>query len=109
VSPDTTITTPDGAGLHQLWQVTLPVRADGSPVVVSGVSTPGGKRNLVVVTTVAGDLVAVDASTNAIVWAAHHPAGSCRINNGGTTCYTTSSPTVDPDGTHVYTYGLDGP
>lgn len=108
VSPDTTITTANAHNLRRLWRVALPARADGSPVVVLGVSTPGGKRDLVVVTTVAGDVVAVDATTHAIVWQRSHPAANCKINNGSSPCYTTSSPALDPDRAHVYTYGLDG-
>jgi len=107
-SSESTLTTANVSGLHQLFQTTLPSTADGAPAFVENVSTPGGTRNLLFVTTRAGDLVAVDAVTGAIVWQAHHPAGSCKINNGSSTCYTTSSPVVDPNLQDVYTYGLDG-
>ncbi len=108
VSPESAISVGTAGRLHQLWRVSLPARADGSPVFVAGVATPGGTRDLAVVTTAAGDLVAIDATTGATVWQRHHPAGSCTINNGSNPCYTTSSPVLDPNGRFVYTYGLDG-
>src|SRR5204863_1092168 len=49
-----------------------------------------------------------DAHTEAIVWTKSNPAGTCKINNGTNTCYTTSSPAVDPSRLWVYSYGLDG-
>ncbi len=108
-SIETGITPSNVNSVHQLWQVTPPARADGAPAYVEGVDTPSGKRDLVFVTTVAGDLVAYDAAAGgAPVWQAHHPAGTCRINNGSSVCYTTSSPAVDPHLGFVYTYGLDG-
>ena len=102
------MTTANVSGLHQIHQTTLPSTADGAPAYVEGVSTAGGTKNLLFVTTRAGDLVAVDAATGSIVWQAHHPAGTCKINNGSSTCYTTSSPAVDPNLLYVYSYGLDG-
>ena len=42
------------------------------------------------------------------MWSVSFPAGTCKINHGTTTCYTTSSPVVDPARKFVYTYGLDG-
>ena len=105
---ESTLTTANVSGLHQIHQTTLPSTADGAPAYVEGVSTAAGKKNLLFVTTRAGDLVAVDAATGSIVWQVHHPAGSCKINNGSSACYTTSSPAVDPNLKYVYTYGLDG-
>ena len=105
---ESTLTTANVGGLHQRYQTTLPSTADGSPVYVEAVATASGSKNLLFLTTRAGDLVAVDAATGSIVWQAHHPAGTCKINNGSTACYTTSSPAVDPNLKYVYTYGLDG-
>lgn len=108
-SVENNITTSNVSSLHQLWQVALPAYADGAPAYVEGVDTPSGKHNLALVTTVAGDLLAYDATAGGPpVWQAHHPAGTCKINNGSSTCYTTSSPAVDPNLRFVYTYGLDG-
>jgi IPT/TIG domain-containing protein/PQQ enzyme-like repeat protein len=96
------------AGLQFLFQVTLPSVADGAPAVLQNVSTPGGPRDLLFLTTRAGHILALDARTGATVWSHQYPAGSCRINNGGTPCYTTSSPAIDPNRQFVYGYGLDG-
>lgn len=105
---ETTISPQNVGGLTQLFQVTLPAIADGAPVYLSGVTTPSGVRDLLFVTTKTGDIVALDAHTGAQVWIQHNPAGSCTVNNGFQTCYTTSSPVVDPNHQYVYSYGLDG-
>jgi outer membrane protein assembly factor BamB len=94
--------------LHLRFSATLPGTADGAPVTLAGVKTPQGQRDLLFVTTTAGDVVALDAHSGANVWSRSFPAGTCRINNGSTPCYTTSSPAIDPNGAYVYTYGLDG-
>jgi outer membrane protein assembly factor BamB len=105
---ETTINTGNVSRLAQLFQVSLPDVADSAPAYLSGVQTGTTTRDLLFVTTKAGDIVALDAVSGQQVWSKSHPAGSCRVNNGSTPCYTTSSPAVDPNGQHVYTYGLDG-
>ena len=50
-SSESTLTTANVSGLHQLFQTTLPSTADGAPAFVENVSTPGGTRNLLFVTT----------------------------------------------------------
>jgi hypothetical protein len=97
--------------LHVLFQIFLPAIADGAPVYLSNVETTSGLRNLIFITTRTGDIVAFDASTGTTIWTKSNPAGSCLINNSSTrneTCYTTSSPAVDPNRLYVYSYGLDG-
>ncbi len=96
------------AQVTQWWQATLPSVADGTPAVAFGVSTPGGTHDLVFVTTKAGGLLAFDLHTGVQVWTVSFGPGSCKINNGTSTCFTTSSPAVDQTGGFVYTYGLDG-
>lgn len=96
------------AGLHRLFQITLPAAADGAPVYLSGVTTLGGVQDLLFVTTRAGHIIALDAHTGSTVWSHQYPAGTCKINNGSTPCYTTSSPALDPNHQFVYSYGLDG-
>lgn len=105
---ETTITPENVAGLGQIWRTTLPTATDGAPVEQPNVATAGGTRDLLFVTTTDGSLIALDANTGATVWRKDHPAGSCLINNGWQTCYTTSAPALDPSGAFVYTYGLDG-
>ena len=96
------------ASLAFLFQSTLPSAADGAPVALSGVSTPGGVRDLLFVTTKAGHIVALDAISGAQVWSHQNGPGSCKINNGSSACFTTSSPAIDPNRQYVYSYGLDG-
>jgi hypothetical protein len=105
---ETTITAADVASVTQKWKTPLPHYADGAPAVAFGVSTPSGSRDLVVVTTTGGDLVALDLHTGAKIWSLTFGPGSCKINNGTNTCYTTSSPVIDQSGGFAYTYGLDG-
>src|SRR5947207_3407786 len=57
------------AGLRLLYQIRLPVVADGAPAYLSGVTTATGARDLLFVTTRPGDLVALDAQTGAQLWA----------------------------------------
>lgn len=105
---ETTIASANTPSLHRLYQVSLPAVADGAPVFLSAVGTANGTRDLLFVTTKAGHIAALDAHTGAQLWAHQYPAGACRINNGGPTCYTTSSPAIDPNRQFVYSYGLDG-
>ena len=105
---ENTLTVANVAGLHSLFTATLPGTADGAPTYWTGVQTAAGKKDLVFVTTRAGTLVALDAHTGTTAWSKSFPAVGCKINNGGTACYTTSSPAIDPTGLYVYTYGLDG-
>jgi hypothetical protein len=94
--------------LQRLFQVALPATADGAPVVLTGVATASGVRDLVFVSTKAGHVLALDARTGATVWSHQNGPGTCRINNGTSTCYTTSSPAVDAGRQFVYSYGLEG-
>ncbi|MGH9442853.1 MAG: PQQ-binding-like beta-propeller repeat protein [Thermoanaerobaculia bacterium] len=96
------------ASLAMSYQVTLPSIADGAPVYLPGVATAGGTKNLLFLTTKAGHILALDASNGSTVWSHQYAAGGCKINNGSVTCYTTSSPALDPSGAFVYSYGLDG-
>ena len=96
------------ASLQFLFQATLPSIADGAPVYLASVSTPGVVRDLLFVTTTAGHIVALDAVTGAQVWSKQYGPGNCKINNGSNACYTTSSPAIDPNRLYVYSYGLDG-
>ena len=96
------------SSLAQLFQATLPGVADGAPVVLTGVSTAGGVKDLAFVTTKNGWIVALDAKTGGQVWAKQYGPAGCKINNGPSDCYTTSSPAIDPNLQYVYSYGLDG-
>ena len=105
---ETTISAANVAQLSQKFQVTLPSVADGAPVYLASVSTASGVRDLVFVTTKAGHIIALDGQTGATVWSKQFGPGTCKVNNGSSACFTTSSPAIDPGRGFVYTYGLDG-
>lgn len=105
---ETTITRTNVARLHRLFQVALPSVADGAPAYLFNVVVNGAAHDTLFVTTKDGHIVALDAHTGAQLWINGASAAGCTINNGGTPCYTTSSPAADPDRAHVYSYGLDG-
>ncbi|MGH8850486.1 MAG: Ig-like domain repeat protein, partial [Casimicrobiaceae bacterium] len=104
-----TILTPANVGsLAAKYQVALAGSADGAPVFLENVTTPGGVKDLLFVTTRDGFIIALDAQNGAPVWSHPNGPGGCTINNGSTACYTTSSPAIDPNRLYVYSYGLDG-
>ena len=90
------------------FQVALPAATDGAPVLLQAVATASGLRDLLFVTTKAGHIVALDAQSGSQIWTHQNGPAGCRINNGGSACYTTSSPALDPNRRYVYSYGLDG-
>jgi hypothetical protein len=85
--------------LHKEWRVHIPEPTDGSPAYVAGVGTPSGRHDLLVVTTLAGRTMALDALDGEVLWSTTPPVGPR---------WTTSSPAVDPRRSVVYSYGLDG-
>ena len=95
------------ASLTQKFQITLPGTADGAPVFLQGVTTPGGVKDLLFVTTTDGFIVALDAQNGASVWSHQNGPNGC-IDTNGSICFTTSSPAIDPNRQYVYSYGLDG-
>ena len=100
---ETTIHAGNVTTLHMLYSVALnvapPAVADGAPAFLAHVSTPGGVKDLLFLTTKDGRILARDAATGANVWS-HQPATSPG--------YTTSSPAIDPNRLYVYSYGLEG-
>lgn len=88
------------ARLNVFWRVPLPEATDGAPVYVNDAELAGGNtRDLVIVSTKLGRVVAVDARTGFIQWQTERPAGPR---------WTTSTPAVDPNRKFVYAYALDG-
>jgi hypothetical protein len=96
----TTIGTENAGRLRVLFQAVLPDHPDGSPAFASAVETDGGTRDLLVMTTINGSLLAVDAFSGELVWQVPPPAGGVR--------WTTSSPVIDSARRYVYSYGTDG-
>ncbi len=108
---ETAITIDNVSQLQLVFQIPLPAFVDGSPVYLSRVSTPGGIRNLIFLTTRDGRILALDAFNGATVWSKQYGPAGCLINNNTSrneACYTTSSPAIDPNREFVYSYGLDG-
>jgi hypothetical protein len=95
---ETQITQQNVSGLKQLFKVSLPAAVQSAPIVVAGVSTGSGTRDLVFANTKNGDIVALDANTGATIWS---------HSNGGSNS-SVSAPAVDPSRSFVYSYGLDG-
>src|SRR5437867_7427451 len=98
-SPHATINAKNVGSLKMLWRASLPETADGSPVYIGSVPTKTRIRDIVIVNTIAGRLVAVDANSGVRIWQTEAPSGPR---------WTTSSPAVDPIRMVVYGYGLDG-
>jgi outer membrane protein assembly factor BamB len=96
------------SSLQQVFQVSLPDVADGAPAFLSGVLVNGSPTDLLFLTTRDGHILAVNARSGATLWSKQYGPGACTINNGGSPCYTTSSPAIDPNRQYVYSYGLDG-
>jgi outer membrane protein assembly factor BamB len=94
-----TVTRDNVGDLALAWRIKLADIADGAPVFVSRVQTLIGEMNLLVVSTMGGHVIAVDADSGQIVWHVEAPKGPR---------WTTASPAVDPDRSFVYAYGLDG-
>lgn len=94
--------------LTRKYSVTLPAASDGTLVGIRGVTLPSGIADVLFTTSTHGDIIAIDARSGAVLWSKPHGPGTCKINNTGGPCYTTSSPAIDPNGTYVYSYGLDG-
>jgi len=105
---ETTLGRTNVASLTRKFQVTLPAVADGTPVYLASVTTPSGARDLVLVTTKDGRVIALDGQTGATVWSKQFGPGTCHVNNGSSVCFTTSSPAIDPGRGFVYSYGLEG-
>ena len=85
--------------LQLAWRITLPDIADGAPIYVSDVLTDTGQRDLLILGTMGGRVIAVDAERGVIRWITERPEGPR---------WTTASPAVDPNREYVYAYALDG-
>lgn len=97
--------------LKRLFQVKLPAVVDGPPVYLRLVRTRQGIRDLLFATTIAGDLLALDALTGSLIWRQSHPAVNCFILNNKAKelpCDTASIPAIDPNLRYVYSYSPDG-
>jgi hypothetical protein len=79
--------------------ISLPTSSDSTPILLGGVSTASGIKDLIFLTAKNGTLLALDGSNASVVW-------SKRPTGGGT--LSTGAPAVDPNLQYVYAYGHDG-
>jgi hypothetical protein len=110
---ETNITLSNVGNLQPLFLASLSNNADGAPVLLTGVSTPGGVRDLLFVFAEQGYTTAFDANTGAQVWTDNFSVGAA--DSGGPPypgfCAghtSNTSPAIDPNGLYVYTFGMDG-
>jgi hypothetical protein len=96
---ETTISTSNVSSLKQIFSITASGKVDGAPVLLTGVSTASGTRDLLFFSTFGGQLNAVDAHTGTTIWTQTVTCSGCQSN---------SSPALDPNRQFVYMFGLDG-
>ncbi len=94
--------------LTLLFKVNVPSTIDGAVTALSRVKTLTGTVDLLLATTKAGHLLALDAHSGATIWTRQVGPGSCRFFEQPLSCFTNSSPAIDPNRQFVYSYGLDG-
>jgi hypothetical protein len=85
--------------IRRLWRTQIDGASDSSPAYVRDVPTADGPRDLLILTTMTGRTIALDARRGTLVWATDPPPGPQ---------WTTSSPAIDPNRRFVYSYALDG-
>ena len=97
---ETLISSANVAAIAQVYSVSLPHSSDSSPVLLSGVSTPSGTKDLLFLVSKGGYLFAIDAANGSVLWSKQP------TSTGGN--LTTGAPAIDPNLQFVYAYGLDG-
>ncbi len=101
-NPDEKTLTPANVGrLVPLFNVALPDAPDGAPVLLTGVGTRRGVRDVVYVKGEHGHLFALDAHTGEELWQ-HNLNTTCHA------CYDNSAPAIGPDRQYIYAGGSDG-
>jgi PQQ-like domain len=96
---ETTLQQSNVATLHVRYKAALPGVVDDTVVFLSDVTTASGIHDVLFATTEAGQLLALDADSGALLWS-RQPASGPR--------YTTSAPAIDPNRQFVYSYSLEG-
>jgi len=98
---ESVVNTSNVSGLKLLFDIALPGadNPDGAPVLLTGVTTPSGVKDLVFVQGEHGHLTAFDAHTGATVWSRGAITG---------TSYGNTAPAIDPNRQFIYYSGNDG-
>ena len=101
---DTGIT---AANLHTLTRRTVDVDdvVDAAPIELHAVRVEGRRRDVIVVTTIYGHTIAIDAASGRKLWE-YAPAGIASLDSGPQV--TTTTPVADPDRRYVYAASPDG-
>src|SRR5690242_19321781 len=86
-------------GSLERQQVTMDTVADASAIYLRGISVKGAPHDTIVLTTLYGKTLAIDASDGSLLWE-HVPAGYDGWANSRQ--ITNSTPVADPDRTSVY-------
>lgn len=97
------------------WKTTLPneplfLTGLTAPLVVRGVKTSSGEKNLVIVAGSSDHVFALDAETGELVWKRDFTLSQPRPQDGGWLCPygLNATPVIDPDKARVYVIGSDG-
>jgi outer membrane protein assembly factor BamB len=104
INPDETLLTPQNVKyLTLLYSKTLSTPAEGTPVLLTAVSTAQGVKDLLFLTLEDGTLLALDAATGTQIWIQSPPTTpACAFDSPP--CVTTSSPAIDPNRQFVYSF-----
>jgi PQQ-like domain len=99
---ENTITAANVSTMVKVFQATLPANVDSAPVFRAGVTTATGTKDLLFVTTQDGRTIALNAANGSVVWTKQPtmPASGSQI--------TSTAPAIDPTGSFVFGYGLEG-
>src|SRR5580704_13982522 len=97
---ETTINASNVSGLKLLFDVALPAadNPDGAPVLLTGVTTSSGVRDVIFVLGEHSNLTAFDANTGAQIWTKSFGSGGI----------TNSAPAIDPSRLFIYVNTGDG-
>lgn len=81
-----------------------------APLMVRGVKTAAGSKDLVIVAGSSDHVFALDASTGELVWKADFTANQVRPQDGGWLCPMSlnATPVIDPKQARVFVIGSDG-
>ncbi|HEV2645664.1 MAG TPA: RICIN domain-containing protein [Acidobacteriaceae bacterium] len=108
-----TITLSNVSGLQPLFTAPLSHNPDGAPVLLTGVTTPSGVKDLIFVFAEQGYTTAYDANTGTQVWTRDFSTGVAVTGgpsypNFNSAQTSNTSPAIDPNRLYVYTFGMDG-
>ncbi len=93
--------------MHLLFRMALPAMSDGAAVYLHHVHTQRGVLDLVFLSTIEGDTMALDAQTGATIWSHRYRNVPCSSTDS-LACEAHTTPAIDPNRRYVYAYAPDG-